>query len=277
MCHLSDDSSLGSGIRINKCFKSFASRRAADRMVEEGRVHINGILATAGTRVFSGDQVQLDGKHIEWERLTVTAPAETKPFTYLKLWKPVGVVCTTDLKDKNSIMHHMRSAEIASGDRLFPVGRLDSASSGLILLTSDGRLPSAALGSRSGCTKEYLVTVDVPVCEKDLLKLRQGVVITTVAQRDRVRRPLTAMTSPCEVERIGRRQLKFVLKEGRNRQIRKMLGALNYTTLALHRNSFMGITLDPLKYEGEWKDLNKREMDIVRDCLHRYNTRNPIP
>lgn len=253
------------GIRINKCFKSFASRRESDSFVASGRVRINGEVATSGARVVPGDNVELDGNPIEWERLTVNVQTET--FTYLKHWKDRNVICTTDDSVPNNIIRQVEKLYTGQ-DRIFPVGRLDEQSTGLILLTSDGRLSKALLGAGKDCTKEYLVTPDMYVTDEDLQRLEEGIEITTEAQRDRnVRKRLTAPTLPCEVERYDDLRILLRLQEGRNRQIRKMLGALGYTTRRIQRIGFMGITLDGLAGPGDVKELSMTEMALVKNKL----------
>lgn len=254
------------GVRINKCFKSFASRRESDAFIQHGRVRINGELAMQGARVFPGDVVQLDGRVVEWERLNIAVDMDK--FTYLKLWKDLGVVCTTNEAIANNVVAYLPE-HVRVPDRVFPVGRLDENSTGLLLLTSDGRLPTAVLGAGKKCIKEYIVTSDAYVTDKHLRRLREGVVISTVIPRDRgTRKTLNASTIPCDIERIGDgNQLVFRLHEGRNRQIRKMLGALGYTTRAIHRKAMMGITLDGLKGPGDAQPLSSTEMLIVREKL----------
>lgn len=156
------------------------------------------------------------------------------------------------------------------------MGRLDKETSGLILLTSDGRLPNAALRSKFKQPKTYMVRTNRPVSMEDVQKLRDGVVITTTAQRDGNRaKALTAPTLPCQVRAVGgnerrdSRVLEIVLREGRNRQIRKMLSTLNYRVVDLHRKTFMTITLDPLEGPGDWKPLSKQEMEIVSQVIER--------
>lgn len=253
------------GIRINKCFKSFASRRESDSFVASGRVRINGEVATSGARVFPGDNVELDGNTVEWERLTVNVQTET--FTYLKHWKDRNVICTTDDSVPNNIIRQVEKL-YKGQDRIFPVGRLDEQSTGLILLTSDGRLSKAMLGAGKNCAKDYLVTPDMYVTDEDLQRLEEGIEITTEAQRDRnVRKRITAPTLPCEVKRYDGLRILLRLQEGRNRQIRKMLGALGYTTRRIRRIGFMGITLDGLAGPGDVKELSVTEMALVRNKL----------
>lgn len=255
--------SLSEGIRINKCFKSFASRRESDAFIAAGRVLINSAAATAGSRVFPGDTVSLDGRAVEWERLTVAATRDA--FVYLKHWKELGVTCTTDERIAGNVISAVR-ARVPARDRVFPVGRLDAQTSGLLLLTSDGRVPGAVLGAARACDKEYVVTADRRVADAHVVALRAGVRITTEAQRDGARRRCTARTLACDVRRGRGRRLVVRLREGRNRQIRKMLGALGYTAVAIHRTRFLGIGLDGLE-EGGVRALDEAEMEVLQDKL----------
>lgn len=251
------------GIRINKCFTEFASRRESDEFITEERVKINGTVAAPGARVNPGDEVTLDGKIVDWERLTVQPSSKT--FHYVKHWKREHVLCTTDQSSGNSIVQEVQLPNIS--DRMFPVGRLDECSTGLILLTSDGRLPNAVLGASKQWTKKYLVTTDRWVSDDDLSSVRKGVVINTVSKRDRgVRIKRSAATAPCEVER-QEDDLLITLHEGRNRQIRKMFGALGYTVEVLHRLEFMGITLAGLDGPGDSCELDEKEMNLVKIAL----------
>ena len=253
------------GIRVNKCFKSFASRRESDSFIENGRVIINDRVAKSGERVFPGDVVKLDGTQVNWERLTVDV--STNDFIYIKHWKAENVACTTDFSISNNIIDRIIGFEDVQ-DRMFPVGRLDEASTGLILLTSDGRLPNTLLGAEKQCTKDYIVTPDKYVSDDDLDQLRRGVVITTVASRDRqVRKKTISRSLPCQIERQNDKNLLFHLQEGRNRQIRKMLGTLGYTTRKIHRIGFMDITLDGLKGPGDSVLLNSEEMATIKEKL----------
>ncbi|KAK1863049.1 hypothetical protein I4F81_005613 [Pyropia yezoensis] len=206
-------------------------------------------------------------------------------FTYLKLHKPVDVVTTTSAAVPNNILACLAGAGHAGRDRVFPVGRLDEATSGVILLTSDGSLVNAALGAGSACEKVYLVRTDAPVTEEHVDALRRGVVIRTVAQYARGRTPLAAPTLPCLVERAspppgpagagGRGGpaaacwLRVTLREGRNRQIRKMLAAVGgYTVRAIHRVGFMGIGLGGVPAPGDFAPLDDAEMATVRAVIH---------
>jgi pseudouridine synthase len=232
-------------------------------MVEQGRVSVNGVVASLGTRVFPGDEVALDGQLVDWQYLAVIDPTvkAEEQFCYIKYWKPPGVVCTTDRRVRNNIID-----AIGYPERIFPVGRLDKDSSGLILLTSDGRLPNAVLRSGARHDKRYLVTVDREIDARDVLTLAEGVVISTPVQRDRVDRIVTKRTLPCHVAKVDRYTLEIVLQEGRNRQIRRMLDTQGYTVTSLHRVGVMGLGLDGLR-QGEWSACSQDEMAVIRKCL----------
>jgi 23S rRNA pseudouridine2604 synthase len=187
---------------------------------------------------------------------------------YVKYWKPKGVVCTTDQRIKGNIIDEItHRSGYRPNHRVYPVGRLDKDSSGLILLTSDGRLPNASLRREQKQPKVYQVTVDLPLEESNLELLRQGVVITTVAQRDGTAKALTAKTKPCLINQIGPTSCNITLLEGRNRQIRKMMEAVGYTVLDLHRIEFGEIKLTSLKREGDWERLNGKEMAWIDTLL----------
>ncbi|CAN8070396.1 unnamed protein product [Agarophyton chilense] len=251
------------GIRVNKCFTSFASRRESDAFVREGRVMINGKLALPGSRVSPGNVVTLDGQTVDWERLTLMRT--TRSFYYVKHWKRSDVLCTTDESYENNIVQEIKLPDVP--DRLFPIGRLDESSTGLILLTSDGRLPNAVLGASQKCSKTYEVSTDRVVSEDDLVKLRKGIVITTEYRRGRSKgSKRVSQTLPCEVWR-KRKDLLVTLYEGRNRQIRKMFGALGYTITMIHRIEFMGVTLEGLNGPGDSSLLSGEEMNFVKTAL----------
>lgn len=255
-------------MRINKCFKSQYSRRDSDALISAGRVTVNGMRASLGARVRSGDIVALDGEEVEWERLALGAT-----FDYVKFHKPSGVVTTAEVDVENNIVSCLLESGYVGKDRVFFVGRLDEATSGLIICTSDGSLVNAALGKSSESVKEYEVHTDYRVTDEDVEALQEGVVIKTVAQYSAGRKPLVAPTLPCRIERIVPEDpedvgLRIFLKEGRNRQIRKILGAVGeYTIRAIHRVTFMGITLDGVEDPGSWANLNAEEMKLVDACL----------
>lgn len=276
----SDDSSCD-GVRLNKVFKATHSRRQADELIASGRVTINGKpVDSAGSRVAPyRDVIRLDGQIVTgWEALNACSPQQkttsdddtTAVFEYIKYWKPCGVICTTDRSIPSNILDRLEQDGFKPNNRIFPVGRLDKETSGLILLTSDGRLPNSALRGQFKQPKRYNVLVNQPLTEREVQELRDGVVITTQAQRDGKRaEPLTARTKPClvQVSKKDRRRLRMTLREGRNRQIRKMIEALGLHVVALGRYEFMDIGLYPLQGAGEWARLSPSEMEIVSQVI----------
>lgn len=282
---IKQESSIDNGeIRLNKCISSL-SRRAADDAIKEGRVTVNSRVATCGTKVNFGDIIRYDGKIQAWETSVIaksekpSADNDSRELCYVKYWKPEGVTCTSDPTDKSNI--------IAAGgfqhfpQRMFSVGRLDKESSGLILLTSDGRVNNAMLNKKCKKEKVYLVEFDRAPSENQVTQLREGVMITTPTQRDKSgdRRgsrttDVTARTLPCTIRRSPRsdRVLEFTLIEGRNRQIRRMAEAVGLAVVRLHRTAFAGITLKGLGC-GDWLDLTAAEMAVVRRALATANER----
>ncbi len=224
--------------RINKYLSEvgYCSRRAADKLIEQGRVTINGKVPEMGTKVVDGDEVEVDGKAI--------VPPKDKP-VYLALNKPVGIVCTTDTGvEKDNIIDFMNYPK-----RIFPIGRLDKPSEGLILLTNDGDIVNKILRARNGHEKEYIVRVNKPITEAFLKKMRNGVPI------------LDTVTRACDVEQIGDKQFKIILTQGLNRQIRRMCEHLDYRVRRLQRIRIMNIKLDvPV---GEWRDLTESELKEI--------------
>jgi pseudouridine synthase len=240
-------------------------------------------VAQPGEQVSVGSRVTLDGHAVDWQALQAELLAEDSSptfslaleerFTYLAYHKPRGVTCTTDERIRGNLLDALRLGARRSSpqlpERLFSIGRLDKESTGLLLVTNDGRLPNALLRASAGKRKLYRVTADGPVSDGDVRRLAQGVVITTVAQRDgRAAPPLTAATLPCDVQRHGTdgRSLLIILKEGRNRQIRKMLEACGYETVDLHRLEFAGIGLGGLT-PGSWRVLDEKEMALIRTAV----------
>ena len=221
--------------RINKYLSEvgFCSRREADRLLEQGRITINGKKPELGTKVADADEICVDGKNIN---------KTEENHVYIAFNKPVGIVCTTDTKrEKNNIVDYINHPK-----RIFPIGRLDKPSEGLILLTSDGDIVNKILRARNNHEKEYLVRVDKPISPKFLEKMRNGVPI------------LDTITKKCEVEQIDTLQFRIVLTQGLNRQIRRMCEYLGYEVKKLKRIRIMNIKLDlPI---GKWRDLTDVEM-----------------
>jgi len=290
------------GIRLNKVFKATHSRRKADVLIESGRVSVNGkrVLGKGGFRVIPyKDVVKLDDVEVTgWEEMNAISTVEDgkndqeiggkstarlddgvmSHFEYVKYWKPCGVTCTTDSNIKDNIIDAISQSGYRPKHRVYPIGRLDKETSGLILLTSDGRVPNAVLRGEKKQGKVYQVFLDRDILDRDINTLRNGIIITTVAQRDGKRaKPLTQRTKKCNVERLGPRTFEITLIEGRNRQIRKMVGALNYTVVRLHRINFMGVSLQSkgesvcsvMKKSGDWAYLNNKELSLVRNALIR--------
>ncbi|NEV93800.1 pseudouridine synthase [Psychroflexus sp. YR1-1] len=222
-------------IRINKYLSQagFCSRREADKLLEQGRVTINGEFIEMGTKVNPGDQVSVDGKLVE---------KETEEKVYLAVNKPKGVVCTTNSKvEKNNIVDF-----VDYPTRVFPIGRLDKMSEGLILMTNDGEIVNHILRARNYHDKEYLVTVDKTITDEFIHKMRNGVPI------------LDTISRKCEVEKLGDRSFKIVLTQGLNRQIRRMCEALDYRVRTLKRTRIKNITLDVEK--GQYRHLTSEEV-----------------
>jgi 23S rRNA pseudouridine2604 synthase len=229
--------------RINKFFtqQGIGSRREADQWIETGHVTINGRVAKLGDRVVPGDTVARDGKVILWGNRSV----------YIKFHKPLGVTTTCELDVPDNII-----AFIGHAQRIFPIGRLDKDSSGLILLTNDGEIVNKVLRAEHGHEKEYLVQVDRPFDQTFLDRMTGGVVI------------LDKKTKPCTASRRGPREFRLILTEGRNRQIRRMCEALGYRVTALHRIRIMNITIEGLA-AGQWKNLAEREQEELFATLRR--------
>ncbi|KFE98175.1 pseudouridine synthase [Chryseobacterium formosense] len=228
--------------RINKYLSEvgYCSRRAADKLLEEGRITINGKIPELGTKVSDEDIIEVDGKTIR--------DSEEKP-VYIAFNKPVGIVCTTDTKrEKDNIIDFINHPK-----RIFPIGRLDKPSEGLILLTSNGDIVNKILRARNNHEKEYLVRVDKPINPKFLEKMRNGVPI------------LDTVTKKCEVEKIDDMTFRIVLTQGLNRQIRRMCEYLGYDVKKLKRIRIMNIKLDlPV---GKWRDLTDEEMKNLNFLL----------
>jgi 23S rRNA pseudouridine2604 synthase len=233
-------------IRINKFFTEhgICSRREADRLVESGVITINGHRAKLGDRVVPTDVIARDGQVVPWSKAAV----------YIKYHKPVGVTTTSESHvDRNII------GEIEHPERIFPIGRLDKDSSGLILLTNDGDIVNAVLRTEFGHEREYIVEVDRPFDQSFLDQMACGVVI------------LGNKTKPCQMTRVRRNRFRIVLTEGRNRQIRRMCQALGYRVTSLHRIRIMHITVKGLGV-GAWKELTAEEREQLLEAVGRSKT-----
>ncbi|WP_339628141.1 23S rRNA pseudouridine(2604) synthase RluF [uncultured Maribacter sp.] len=224
--------------RINKYLSEagYCSRRAADKLIEQGRVTINGAVPEMGTKISTGDVIKVDGELIN----------EPKgKSTYLAFNKPVGIVCTTDTGvEKDNIIDYINYPK-----RIFPIGRLDKPSEGLIFLTDDGDIVNKILRARNNHEKEYLVTVDKPITIDFLNRMRRGIPI------------LDTVTRECEVFDVSTYQFRIILTQGLNRQIRRMCEYLDYRVKKLKRIRIMNVHLDvPV---GKWRDLTEEELKEI--------------
>lgn len=217
----------------------FCSRREADKYIEQLRVTINGVEATKGNRVKENDVVLVDGEPIKKKQTAV----------YLALYKPKGVTCTTDLKDKTNIIDYVNFKT-----RIFPIGRLDKRSEGLIFLTNDGDIVNKILRAGNQHEKEYIVSVDKPITLDFINKMRNGV------------RIFSTITQKCFVKQEGPNRFKIILMQGLNRQIRRMCEALGYNVESLKRTRIMNITLSGLP-PGKWRYFTPAEIEIINLML----------
>jgi 23S rRNA pseudouridine2604 synthase len=228
--------------RINKYLSEagFCSRRAADRLLEQGKITINGKVPELGTKVEPGDKVRVEGKLVKNDQ---------EELVYIAFHKPVGVVCTTDQKrEKDNIIDY-----IGYPTRIFPIGRLDKPSEGLIFLTNDGDIVNKILRAKNQHEKEYIVTVDRLIEGNFIRDMANGVPI------------LDTVTNPCFVEQTGRRQFRILLTQGLNRQIRRMCEYLGYQVAKLQRVRIMNMHLD--MPEGTWRDFRPEELAEMNRML----------
>ena len=225
------------GVRLNKYISDtgHCSRREADKLIEEGRVEINGQPTGLGMRVNEGDVVTVNGKHI----------GEKKASLYIALNKPVGIICTTEVHIPGNIIPFIKHKE-----RIFPIGRLDKPSEGLILLTNDGNIINKILRAGNQHEKEYIVSVHKPITDDFIQKMGNGVKI------------LDTVTKKCKIYKEGKNVFRIILVQGLNRQIRRMCEALGYEVLTLKRIRIMNITLEGLPI-GQWRNLTSIEVDDI--------------
>jgi len=231
--------------RLNKYISEsgFCSRREADKLIDSNRVTINGKVPELGTKVVLGDDVRVDGK-----RINATAVNKSDR-VYIAYHKPIGITCTTERKVKGNII-----ADIGHKQRIFPIGRLDKPSEGLIFLTSDGDIVNKILRAENAHDKEYIVTVDKPLSERFVERMSRGVPI------------LDTVTKPCEVSIQSRFVFKIILTQGLNRQIRRMCEYLGYEVTKLKRSRIMNVHLGRLK-PGQWRDLTSDELAEINQAV----------
>lgn len=226
---------------INKFISStgICSRREAEKFIIDGKVSINGKPAKLGNRIFDGDQVKVNGQLLR-----------SKPKTlYIAYNKPVGIVSTTDSKERNNIVN-----AIGHHERLFPIGRLDKPSQGLIFLTNDGDIVNKILRAGNNHEKEYIVSVNNTITPEFLEKMSNGIPI------------LGTVTKKCSVEKINKNTFKIILTQGLNRQIRRMCEYLNYEVTKLKRTRIMNVHLERLA-EGGWRELTNDEMNEINKMI----------
>lgn len=229
------------GKRLNKYIadSGYCSRREADRLITEGRVLLDGRPGALGDRVLEGMSVTVDGK-------ALTGESDKR---YILLYKPRGIVCTADPREPMNVVDYLGLPY-----RVFPVGRLDKDSEGLLLLTSDGEIVNRLLRAAGGHEKEYEVTIDRPVTADFLKKMMAGVPI------------LDTVTLPCRARRTGERSFNIILVQGLNRQIRRMCEALGANVTHLRRVRIMGLRLGKLQ-PGQWRELTPEELQRLTEAL----------
>jgi 23S rRNA pseudouridine2604 synthase len=229
-------------IRLNKYLSEvgYCSRRAGDKLIESGRVFINNEVASLGQKINITDEIKIDDKLVE---------VKTKRKIYLALNKPIGIVCTTDTKvEKDNIIDFINYPE-----RIFPIGRLDKPSSGLILLTNDGDIVNKILRTEHNHEKEYIVKVDKPLSQTIIDRMSKGVPI------------LDTITKECVIKKLSSNEFKIILTQGLNRQIRRMCEYFNYKVVSLDRTRIMNIKLDlPL---GEYRELTNEEISSLNKLI----------
>ena len=241
---------VGSGVsqtekRLNKYISEsgFCSRREADKLIENNRVTINGKLPELGTKVQAGDTVCVDGNTIG------AMPTNKSDRVYIAYNKPIGITCTTERHVRGNIIDAIEHKE-----RIFPIGRLDKPSEGLIFLTSDGDIVNKILRAENAHDKEYIVTVDKPISERFVERMSRGVPI------------LGTITKPCIVKPQSKFVFRIILTQGLNRQIRRMCEYLGYEVTKLKRSRIMNVELANLR-PGQWRDLSETEMAEINNAV----------
>ena len=228
-------------VRINKFLSEtgFCSRREADKLIEQGRVTINGIVPEMGTKISMNDEVRVNGKLVRENR---------KKRIYLAFNKPAGIECTTNQEVRDNIVDYINYHE-----RIFPIGRLDKASEGLIFMTNDGDIVNKILRARNNHEKEYIVTVNRPITDRFIERMANGIPI------------LDTVTRKCKVEQVSKYVFRIILTQGLNRQIRRMCEYLDYEVTALKRTRIINISLDvPL---GRYRELTENEITELNQLI----------
>jgi len=227
--------------RINKFLSEsgFCSRREADKLLEQGRITINGVIPELGTKVSAEDEIRVDGKLIR---------EKTEKPIYLAFNKPVGIECTTNQNVRDNIVDYINYPK-----RIFPIGRLDKASEGLIFMTDDGDIVNKILRARNNHEKEYIVTVNRPITDRFIERMGNGIPI------------LDTVTKKCKVEQISKFVFKIILTQGLNRQIRRMCEYLDYEVTALKRTRIINISLDV--HVGRYRDLTEDEIKQLNKLI----------
>jgi len=237
------------GKRLNKFISEsgFCSRRGADKLIEASRVTINGKQPELGTKVNVGDEVRVDGNVIN------ASPENKNDRVYIAYNKPIGITCTSESHVRGNIIEAINHPQ-----RIFPIGRLDKPSEGLIFLTSDGDIVNKILRAENAHDKEYIVTVDKPISDHFIERMSLGVPI------------LDTITKPCVVEVKSKFVFTIILTQGLNRQIRRMCEYLDYEVTKLKRSRIMSVELGRLK-SGQWRDLTQEEMADINEAVQYSN------
>lgn len=235
-------------IRLNKFISStgICSRREADKLIEQGKVVVNGKKAEIGTKVTTKDSIKVNGKLL----------TKREEAIYIAFNKPVGITCTTDPKVKDNIIDFINHPK-----RIFHIGRLDKPSQGLIFLTNDGDIVNKILRASNNHEKEYIVTVDKPITPEFIYKMGNGIPI------------LGEITKKCLVKKQSKYVFKIILTQGLNRQIRRMCEYLGYNVIKLERVRIMNITLKNLPL-GKWRYFTKEELKTINKLIS-HSAKNP--
>lgn len=233
------------GKRLNKYISEtgYCSRREADKLIEQNKVKINGRIPELGTKVLPDDIVTVNGKTI------TAAPTNKSDRVYIAYNKPIGITCTTERHVKGNIVDAINHKQ-----RIFPIGRLDKPSDGLIFLTSDGDIVNKILRAENAHEKEYVVSVDKPLNDRFKARMEKGIPI------------LGTVTKPCKVKILGAKQFSIILTQGLNRQIRRMCEYLGFEVTKLKRTRIMNVDLKGLKV-GQWRELTQQEMNAINKAV----------